>query len=82
MSPVGGKTYDECTSDPAEIECSDDDMKLITAAPALRAALRELSDAVNDGLGNSGTPGFDDTRLDRALEEAAKVISKAERNES
>lgn len=45
--------------------------------PTLRA-LKELDDALNDGLCNSGTPGFDSYRLDRASKAARKLIDRAE----
>lgn len=47
----------------------------------LLAALTELSDAVRDGLCNSGTPGFDAERLDRALTAARAAIAKAKGGE-
>lgn len=40
-------------------------------------ALRELADALDDGLCNSGTPDFDSGRLDRALTIARDAIVKA-----
>ena len=44
--------------------------QLTEAAPSIRAALSELVDALDDGLCNSGTPGFDSGRLERARQAA------------
>lgn len=51
---------------------------LMVAAPELLEALRELNDALNDGLCNSGIPGFDSGRLGRAQDRADALIAKAE----
>jgi hypothetical protein len=52
--------------------------RLIAAAPELLEALRELNAALNDGLCNSGIPGFDSGRLGRAQDAATVAIAKAE----
>lgn len=52
--------------------------RLIAAAPDLLEAARELNNALNDGLCNSGTPGFDSGRLGRAQDAIAAAIAKAE----
>lgn len=54
------------------------DARLIAAAPDLLEALRELNEAFDDGLCNSGTPGFDSNRLGRAQVQAVAAIAKAE----
>jgi len=51
---------------------------LFAAAPDLLEALRELNGALNDGLCNSGTPGFDSGRLGRAQDAAVAAIARAE----
>ena len=51
--------------------------RLIAAAPALVEALAELNDALDDGLCNSSTPGFDKGRLDRAQSAARAALLAA-----
>lgn len=46
----------------------------------LRDALRELNDALDDGLCNSGTPGFDGDRLGRAQKAAVAVLAEEGRS--
>lgn len=53
------------------------DADLIAAAPALYEALFELVDAIMDAQGNSGIPGFDPDRLDRASESALHTLRVA-----
>lgn len=43
----------------------------------LLAALNELDAAIDDGLCNSGSPGFDSGRLGRAQDAAKAAIGKA-----
>lgn len=57
--------------------------RLIAAAPdlaaeneMLRSVLLELNDALDDGLCNSGTPGFDSGRLGRAQDAARAALAK------
>jgi hypothetical protein len=45
----------------------------------LVSALRDLTDAIDDGLCNSGVPGFDADRLDRAMVSAREALAKAGR---
>lgn len=57
------------------IDCAD--ARLIAAAPELLEALAELNAALDDGLCNSGTPGFDSERLGRAQDAARAAIAAA-----
>ena len=50
---------------------------LFEAAPALYEALEELSAAIDDGLCNSGIPGFDPDRLERAQVASAAALRLA-----
>jgi hypothetical protein len=51
--------------------------RLIAAAPELYEALAELEAALLDGLCNSGVPGFDPDRLERARFAARSALAKA-----
>lgn len=50
---------------------------LFAASDDMLEALRELSNALDDVLCNSGTPGFDSGRLGRAQDTARSAIAKA-----
>jgi hypothetical protein len=57
---------------------SSEDVPVVPVVTDLLEALRELNEALDDGLCNSGTPGFDSNRLGRAQVQAVAAIARAE----